>query len=123
MFDLNTLIAKETAVVAVRHPLKKEPTGMTLTIAGPAADAYQRERRRTAKARFDAGAVTIEGIEGAALDLLVACVTAWSGFQINGEELPCTPENVRKVLSIPGLYWLKDFIDTEVANLGNFLTI
>lgn len=55
------------------------------------------------------------------LEILVACVDSWENVKLEGVDLPCTPANVRKLLSNPELVWVKDQIKNFVDTTSNFL--
>ena len=46
-----------------------------------------------------ANKISAARLEQGELDLLASLVVSWSGMKEGGVDLPCTPENVKKVLS------------------------
>jgi hypothetical protein len=76
-----------------------------------------REQRRNPKK-----AGTVEELERATDDVVVACVVDWKGFEMNGEALPCTPENVRSVVVNPDLWFIVEQIDKSAEDQQSFLT-
>lgn len=127
--DLNNLkpkLADEGAVMEVRHPETEEVIeGMTLTLLGKDSEVFKRLRRKrqnAALARVSKGKkaldVDAEKMEGEALDDLVALTRGWTGFQLDGQPLEFTPENVRKVFA--GWEWLREQAEEFVNSRANF---
>lgn len=59
---------------------------------------------------------------------LVCCTVSWFDeelkepvFVLQGERLACTPENVKKVFSDPGLKWLREDALAYIKDDANFL--
>ena len=127
MVNLSELLAKDTATVALKHPKTAVPMDAFITVSGPASDTYRKARQAMTDRRMAANAagqpIDAATIEANARELMAQCVLDWTGLiGPDGAEMPCTVENVRKVLSTPGLYWLKDQIDEAINTVGNFLT-
>jgi hypothetical protein len=55
-------------------------------------------------------------------DLMVCAVLGWSGFEVNGKELECTPENVRAVITNKDLFFIRRQIDEAADDQAGFLT-
>lgn len=55
------------------------------------------------------------------IDMLVACTISWTGIELDGKPLECSPENVKALYSQPGLKWITDQVDRFVGDRGNFL--
>lgn len=117
--DLSTLIAMETTKVEVLHPVTKKPTGMSVTLAGPAADAYQSAKLRLVQENM--GEANAEKIGQKMVELLAACVVGWEGFVEHGQALACTPENVLRLLTTRGYYWLKDQLEAALGDVARFI--
>lgn len=117
--DLSTLIAMETTKVELLHPATKKPLGMVVTLAGPAADAYQSARLRLVQENM--GEADVEKISRKMVDLLAACVIAWEGFVENGQPLVCTPETVSRLLNHRGYYWMKDQLEAALGDVARFI--
>jgi hypothetical protein len=97
---------EEGAVVPIMRkngePYKSDIDGSesTITVVGSeskryrnADDAAQRRRLRSRKSRLDPADFRREREE-----IAVACIIDWHGWESDGKALPCTPENVRKLL-------------------------
>lgn len=118
--DLTSLLAKDTTKVEILHPGTKEPIGIRVTIAGPAADTYQAARLKLVQENM--GNPDVTKIHQTMFKLLVACVLAWEGVMEHGVVVPCTPENVERILSTPGYYWLKDQLEAALGDVARFIT-
>jgi hypothetical protein len=131
---LATLAPKETgATVAILHPVTRLETGITVTVLGTDSDVCKKVQRKQlnrrlelqTKSRSNKFSMTAEELEKEALDVLVACVVGWHTgerpeIEMNeGEWLPCTPDNVKRVLT--ELPWLKEQLDQEIGDRANFL--
>lgn len=76
-------------------------------------------RRQVGRAQL-----TPSEIEEGGLDLLAVVVCGWRLLNLDGsapaEPFPCTPENVRGLLRLPGMRWLREQIDAFLADRANF---
>jgi hypothetical protein len=101
------------------------PTSMKITVLGADCDAYRERQRLFQRARVDRMnkarrmTVTPEEIEAEAIELLVEVTTGWSGFKLNGADLPFTRDNVRLVYKRYG--WIREQVDQAVGDRANFL--
>ncbi len=113
----------------MKDPFTDEPTGAFITIAGKDGTIFRKAVREKANARIKAAALanrkgtepetpTVEKAEADEIELLTACTLSWRGFDDgNGNDLPCTPENVRR------LYAMEPYrkqADAALSDLGNF---
>lgn len=140
--QLDTSQAAEDGVaVHLRHPKTNTPLGVRIFVAGVDSETYRsqirrQQNRRMEQARRSRGQLSIsaEELETDALDLLVACTKGWEAdIEEHGERktvpfipmsdglLPFSPENVRKVYASPGFAWLREQVDAEMGDRGNFL--
>lgn len=54
-------------------------------------------------------------------ELYAACVAGWEGdVQIDGEALPYTPENARRLLCDPRCKWILAQVRAAALDIGNF---
>ncbi len=130
LMDLST---SETAEVEILHPKTNVPLGITITLYGKDSETFKRIQRKqlnrrleqTQKARNKQLSMTAEELELEQLDVLVSCTKSWCTgsrpeIELNeGEWLPCTPDNVRKIYT--ALPWIKEQADQEIGDRSNFL--
>jgi hypothetical protein len=69
-------------------------------------------------------AVTAESIRDNAAETLIFAVVAWDGFTADGTPVPCTPDNVRSLVTDDAYVWIREQIDNTVGDdtlydLGN----
>ena len=82
----------------------------TITVLGSESKAYKAARRVQQARLFHAarsgraGHKTPEESERDAEELAASAVVSWSGWEANGEPLPCTPENVKALLAIDHIF-------------------
>ncbi|WP_309086389.1 hypothetical protein [Chelativorans sp.] len=118
----------EGVEVDIRHPVTGEKLGMTVTVASYQSERVKKLQRKMAnqalreQRRNPKKAATIEEVEEKAHDLMVAAVISWTGFERDGKELPCTPENVRAVVSNPDLWFIAEQIDKAAEDSQAFMT-
>lgn len=136
VFDLTkTQPVKDGRIMIVVHPngqllgsIDKDgtPHGSTITLLGADSDEYKSVRNASGNRRLDASvrrgnivAGSLEEIESDTLDALVAATVSWTNFKNDGQDIPCTPANVRMVyVKVP---WLRRQVDKFVADDANFL--
>jgi hypothetical protein len=128
-FDLNSLkpvMADDGAVLNIVHPETEEVIdGMTITLLGQDSKLYRKiqlGKQQAALNRMAKGKKAIdldaEKLSEDSIDDLVKLTTAWSGFVLDGKDLDCTPENVRKVYT--EWSWIKEQVQEFVGNRANF---
>jgi hypothetical protein len=126
VFDLSTRYMAESLDIPILDPETNEPTGMTWTVgsqfskAARAAAMAATRLRLNAKGEVEADAVT--DFDDTLLDQLVAVTLRWSGFKVEGAELPCTPENVRALLTDERTAWMRPQVQTGYLTLSRFFT-
>jgi hypothetical protein len=130
-FDLTILdtspVADSGSVLEVLHPVDNTPIGITITVAGIDSDLYRKtankmQNKRTQRIKpGQPFAYTAEEQEADRIKLAAACTLAWTGVVMNGEELPCTPDNVMALYSNPGFSWLLDQVNAFMGDRANFL--
>jgi len=122
MLNLSELAAKDHATIPVKHPVTGEPTGATITLAGPSSEEYLAARLRLAESRAGKETMTTEDRAQMGLDLLLDCIVGWEGLSMDGKKLlPFTRENAKTLLSDRKFYWLEAQIDTALVSVGNFI--
>lgn len=118
----------EGMVVDLLHPATGEKLGMSVTVASYQSERVKKLQRKMANVamreqrRNPKKASTVEEVEEKAHDIMVAAVVSWEGFERDGKPLPCTPENVRALLSNPDLWFIAEQIDRAADDQQGFLT-
>ena len=118
--------------VAVRHPKTNRPLGTTIVVCGADSDTHKKIIRKQLNRRMELSSrnrnkltMTAEELETESMDVVVACTKSWATgerpeLEMNeGEWLPCTPDNARRVYE--ELPWLKEQIELEISDRNNFL--
>lgn len=110
------------------HPLTGEvmdgEDDMVFYVLPPTHDKVQEVERRfrnklLKNIRKSIG--TAENMDAQAIEVLAACVEKWENVAEGGEAIPCTPQNVRRILADPELAWIKDQLQGFVNDLQNFM--
>jgi len=96
---------------------------VTVTVLGPRSRAVRKARTRNALAFADKRGgdlladvpleMTLDAIEDGNIEVCVAATTAWSGIVADGADVPCTPENARR------LYLVAPHIVSQLAGAMN----
>lgn len=119
--DISSIKAATTQV-EIRHPGTQELIGLNVWLK-PMSDSAVKavQRRFTNEALRHRGMkLTVEKADANRLDILVAAIDHWEWVgdaKFDGEQLDCTPENVRRVLKVD---WLKDQIDEALGDDAAF---
>lgn len=98
--DLSKFRALDTIDVTIRHA-SFEDNAPVFTLAGPnhaatkKADQERSDAIQAGRAKTDASKVVLNHLAGR--------VVGWQNVTWEGEPMECTPENVVKILSAPGL--------------------
>ena len=110
MADLKAVSASvandEVGVVTTMYQPNDEPfTGLdgkpsTMTIVGPFSKRYRQAREEIQRRALRAGIRKLEqaDLQASRVKQASAAVVAWSGWDEDGVESPCTSENVEKLL-------------------------
>ena len=129
-FDLTSLdtneAAEKGAVCEIMHPTENTPLGIKITLAGADSDIYRKTVNKSVNKRVQrlrpgqSVPFTAEEQEESGLNLLAICTLAWEGVIVEGEELPCTQENVKMVYQ--RFPWIKEQVDQFIGDRANFLS-
>ena len=129
-FDLTNLdtsdAAEKGAVLEVLHPSDNTPLGIKITLAGADSDVYRQTVNKAVNKRVQrlrpgqSLPFTAEEQEESGLNLLATCTLAWEGVVVEGEELPCTKENVKMVYK--RFPWIREQVDQFIGDRANFLS-
>ena len=130
-FDIASVHAVDTVKVDLEHPGTRKPLGASIIVAGFAhpktleakrlgLDRLAREvesmGRRKKKDDNDAG----QRLEEASLEALILRTVAFEGIEEQGEPIPCTPENVRKLYTDPLTRWIADQVQEALGDREEF---
>lgn len=105
----------EGVVVTIYQPngdpyLGADGQPSTITVLGSESKAYKEARRAQQRRIFKAARsggvsqMTPEESERDAVALAASAVIDWSGWEANGQPLPCTQENVRALLGVDHIF-------------------
>lgn len=129
IFDLACLdtaaLCEQGAELELTHPATGEPLGVYLTLAGVDSKAWRKATAALAEKRLGRrGKVSAEEMQAAGLEILARCTLAWrSGInsivRIDGEEMPCTPENARELYE--RFPWIFEQADRFASDRGSYL--
>lgn len=134
MIDLKNLSVdpdNQTATLQVTHPVTFEPitddegNQVTIFLHGPDSAELKQVRRKWQNKQLNDSMkrrkmnISAEQLESQALEILITATKDWQHLAFEGEELPCTPANVRKIYT--SLPWLKDQVDEFINERSNFL--
>lgn len=99
-----------------------EGAPVTITLAGTDSERHRKFRNSLITKRLAKrvpGKMTAEEAESEQMDGLVALTLAWEGVTFQGEALPCTAANVRRVYT--SLKWVREQVDQFVTDRANYL--
>lgn len=126
MLDLALIKDANEAEIEIKHPITGEPTGATITLAGPEHPkrkklVFDRQRRmrkqfqKAGKLQFtDPAEEEQEGIE-----FLAECTLGWKNIGENGKPIECTPANAARKYAELG--WLRAQIQAGMDERENFI--
>ncbi|GAA5666908.1 MULTISPECIES: hypothetical protein [Brucella] len=122
VFDGAAKAFDEGFEVDIVHPTTGKKLGMKVRVASYQSQRVRDVQRRLANAnirdqkRNPKKVQTVEEIEDRAIDVMVAAVLSWEGFERGGKAIECTTENVRAVLTNPDLWFIAEQIDAAADN-------
>lgn len=130
---LTTDLSDTGAVLELRHPDSADIIeGMTMTMLGVDSEVYAKRAHEKTVANISRAqkkgrrALDPEDLarqnEEATIEDLVALTKGWTGFEEDGVELDCSPENVRRILKTRGLSWIRKQAEDFVNDIGNFIS-
>jgi hypothetical protein len=122
-----------TAQMKVEHPGTGETvlqedgkTPVTMTLCSADGEDYRRVLRTTANRRLEKqqqrgkrAKLSVEEIEGDAIEALVAATKDWSGIEYRGRKLEFNVDNCRMIYK--DLPWLREQVDAFISERANFL--
>lgn len=131
-FNLNTLAVPETTELHLVHPVsqellyadEKQEKPVVVVLYGQssrkyraAVSAMQNRQLKRGKKQATAEEMQSEGVE-----LLVACSEKAINLELDGAAID-TPAAFRKLYSDPAYSWLREQVDTALADVTNFLKV
>lgn len=126
--DLATLRtdSEDGAELVILHPKTREPImtdgkPLTIRLASITSKQYLEREAEIIEKRRGLKKVTSEYLREEAAETLAKVTLSWQGVEFNGEELPCTIANAKKIYMVPGLKWLREQVDLFVADEANFI--
>lgn len=129
-FDsLNTKAASETPYeLALTHPVTGETLPVTIQVYGDDSQAVREYTRKQLKSLMRKQSFaqrtgknqdpSLDELEEMPIESAIVRTAGWSGFTDNGEELPFTAENARKVYA---QLWIAQQVIEASRDLGNFI--
>lgn len=125
-FDGISKAFEEGIEIDIKDPFGN-PTDLKVRVVSYQSERVRKVSRKMANAAIIEGkknprrVKTVEQLENDGNDLMVAAVVGWSGFELNGVELACTPENVRSVITNKDLAFIRRQIDEAAEDQQGFL--
>ena len=135
LVDLSTLdttaAADKGCEIELLHPVTKAPLGAFISIVGKDSTAFSQHVRRNANERLRKQGAnhrrakadetpTVEKIEDEAISLLAACTTGWRGIVFEGNEMPYSTDNAKKLYS--SLKYIREQVDEAIGDIELFLS-
>ncbi len=136
-FDLAELDTQDTAVLEVLHPVSGQPTGWKITFASKAHQRFidisndyirrsqresaQRDQARANGRKWKPEEKTPEQVRAENVALVADRILDWTPIKIQGESVPFSRENARRLLADPHKDWLYDQCLQFIAAEENFL--
>lgn len=125
-FDLGTFKQSQldTAEINIAHPLTGEETGMKIRVVSLDSDKYHQismklQNENIKYARKNRGKTTAEKLSSDAIELLANVTVGWDNIKINGEDLPFSLENARKLYE--DYAFIKEQVDEFIGDRRNFI--
>jgi hypothetical protein len=109
IFDISTRFMAPSLDVPIMDTLldRDRDTGMRVRIKSPqSVEARDAARAYRATLPPSDAPMTPAQVDGVWLAQLVAATESWSGFVNQGEDVPCTPENIRALYENTQAMWI-----------------
>lgn len=111
-----------------RNPQTLAPLAMSITLAGPGSDAYEAAREaRDGKFKLllqrykTSDRIPTDQLQEVATAFLTAVTLGWDNVVRDKKPVPFNKDECRKLYGSSGFSWLRDQVDAELADVGNFL--
>lgn len=121
-FDALTRAQQEGVEMELKHPTTGEGLGVVLRVASYESqrvkDAGRHQFDKALKAQTRGRAPTSKELEEVAHEKIVAAILDWRGMVLHGEDLPCTRENARRVVT--EFPWVGEQVDAFAQDRSAF---
>lgn len=125
----NIAVNLDAMPVELRHPqtaevLKdKDGNPFTVLVHGQDSEPYKKHARKILNGRLKGKNkdMNVEAVEKEATETLVSLTAGWSGMVMNGKPLAYSADAARGLYSDPQYPWLREQIETFIADRSNFL--
>jgi hypothetical protein len=120
-----TKASNEGAWYTLKHPATGEELSGKIKIIGKDSTKFTQlseEFKRKALEDMKSAKTMAQRMESAQEQsdaILAACTIDWEGMMLDGKDLPFTEANVKMIYS--RFTWIKEQIDTAIADRSNFL--
>jgi hypothetical protein len=123
VFDLASRYMAEEIDIPILDPIDSSPTGMVWTITSQFSKEARGASIKAATLRLNAKGEIEEdsktAVSDTLLEQLIAVTRRWNAVA-NGESVPCTPENVRTVLTDDRTAWIRPQVQSAYLSLSRF---
>ena len=129
-FDLNALdmapVLDAPFEFEVVHPVNG-PVGWFISVYSKESAAFQEFGRRLTNEQLarqigKPEVATVEKYQDTETNALVACTAGWRGAPVvDGAPFDFTPDNARSIYARHGFEWLRQQVDENIGNTGNFM--
>lgn len=119
--DISSIKVENTREIDILDPRTRKPTGIKVTIESYGGDRAKTVQRQINNKRLKLRnrRPTAEELEEETLMTASAVVVGWNKeMEMDGKALSFTPENVRKIMSIP---WIARQIDEAAEDEAAFI--
>ncbi len=131
MFDLDKF-EQETAFnfedafdLEILHPVTGEKTGLVIQVVSYRSERVKRVQRKLGNAAIREGKKnpkkvgTVEEIEERTNEIVAASIIGWNMTR-GGQAVPCTPEEIVKIVSDPRYFFIAEQVDKAADEDANF---
>lgn len=112
------------AEMEVLDPVRDEPTGVFITLAGADSAIHRRASAQIAKRRAKGG-FRMKGFDpdkylAESIEVLAACTLDWKNVKLDGAALPCSRDNA--IMLYTRFPWLREQADAFISERANYLS-
>lgn len=116
---LDTQASSEAgAELELVHPATGEELGIFITLAGADSGQWRRAVADVANRR-GRKKITAEDARRDGIEIIARCTLSWRNVRVDGEDLPCTLENAKKLYT--RFNWMREQADAFCSDRANFL--